>query len=199
MDSNGLVPWQSRIMYTWRRNPLMRTSYRVQSVLHGIVVAAIVLAIPVAVTLGMVTHDRLVERSEQLRSVLHTVDATLDADAEPVATAPMDAPSTAVSVQGHWVFSGTSHNGQITTKPSARQGDRILVWVSADGNQVPPPPSASGALRDSIAVAVAAFVGMSTLLLLSGGGIDWLLDRVRRETWGREWTTLAADRRWNAH
>ncbi len=192
MTTHTLLLQRAWTMRPWRHSPLMRASYRAQYLVHTILLAAVILAIPATVSLGIAIDHRSTEHAAHLRSVLHTTVATLDADAG--TSSPPAQDSTAPA---HWSVRGVMHTGTVTAESPAKKGDTAPIWIFPDGRQSPAPPEPSAAVFDGILAAVSALTGVVALALISASGLDRLLDRRRRETWALEWATLSDNRKWN--
>jgi hypothetical protein len=170
----------------------MRTGYRVQYVMTMIAALTIVGAIPAATMLGTVVYHHLSVDNARLRAILRTVDATLDADAQPGGQQ-----SATSSTQAHWVLAGAVHTGTISADAGARAGDRQRIWVRPDGSQASAPLGPGMIAGDAVGIAVAVFAGVVTAAVTAVRVCGRLLDRQREASWGREWSALAVNRRWN--
>jgi hypothetical protein len=177
-------------MRPWRRSPLMRASYRVESVVHAVAVMLMMLVVPLAVALGSASYSHAVVSSRPAPGV-HPVQATLAADADTRAAILDDE----ASVQAHWSVQGRTHTDMIEAAADAKKGDRVSVWVGPNGNQVPAPVSRSTALPDALitvfATVVLAASGIVTLLW----GVRALLYQRRCRRWDTDWATLAGSRK----
>jgi hypothetical protein len=179
-------------MRPWRRSPLMRASYRVESVVHVIAVVLMALVVPVAAAFGTATYTDVLAGSVPAPGV-HTVQATVDVDAHTRA-AILDNEAT---VAAHWSVRGRSVTGVIGTAADAKKGDRVSIWVGADGNPVQAPASRSTALPDAVTVAFVAIIGAGSLIAMLLWGGRFVLDRRLRRRWASDWATLAGSRKWN--
>lgn len=192
MSTYPLLPQRMWNMRPWRASPLMRASYRVESVLHAALIVLIALALPVAGAFGTSTYTARVEQSDRIAASVHTVQAVVDADPKPKDSLLGVAPVTV-----HWGLDGRTHTGVAMVATENKAGDKVPVWIDANGNQAAKPPSRSEALPDAVAIAVGAFglftAAMLTVWHVAGRLMDWH----RRADWAREWAALAGARKWN--
>lgn len=171
-------------------NDLHRRSDRVETGARIVVLLTTVLAVPMAVVLGMLVLDHLRATAATRHAVVATVvdqprPLALPGRSVPAATAPV-----AWSSPGH-----DRHVGRTTVPAAADAGDRVTIWVTDEGELTSPPMTA----RD--ATAVAALTGSSVFLSALGvlaslfAGARRLLDRGRYRDWDVAWARFDAARR----
>lgn len=192
MSTYPLLPQRVWNMRPWRSSPLMRTSYRVESILHAALIVLIALALPLAGALGTSTYTARVDQSDRIAASEHTVAAVLDADPKPKDSLLGVAPVTV-----HWTLDGRTYTGVAMVAVETKAGDKVSVWVGANGNQVAKPPSRSEALPDAVAIAVGAYGLFAAFMLTLWHLASRLLDWRRRTDWAHEWAALADARKWN--
>jgi hypothetical protein len=169
------------------RNPLLRRSDRIESWGRVTALVMCVLALPVAVVVGVVTFEHLAARAEHEAATREQVQATLLDD-------PVAAPGHAlamVTARVEWTTS--AHGRQVGTAvvpPTARRGDLATMWLTADGDRAAAPLSRF----DAAALAV---LGASLLLLAATALVGallrvlrWALDRGRYRDWTAAWDRL---------
>ncbi len=179
-------------MRAWRRSPLMRPGYRMQYIVTVFAALAIAATVPVAIAAGEGAYTHLSAVASHSRSTLHTVEATLDADAQSANTE-----SKTGTAPAHWTFSGITHKATINTDAGVRAGWRVQIWVRPDGSPTDAPASRSTITIDAIGVAASILAGVTITLAIVLRVYGALLDRSRQASWGREWETLAMNRRWH--
>lgn len=181
--------WNAR---PWSANPLLRASYRIESMLGALAIMLILLSIPVAATIGTSTYVTRSAEIEQLAGSIRSIDASLDEDAfSKTATV-----SGAVVVQAHWTVDGREHTGDVVTGRLAKSGDRIPVWILPNGEQTGPPPKSSQAVADAVGVTVLVISGVTAAMLAPLWLLRTALDRRRRDRWRQEWAALAGSPKW---
>jgi hypothetical protein len=171
------------------RNPLVRTSDRVEALILMLVFATALVVTPVAGALGTAVHDTHARAyAEQSR------------DRHPVTAVVTDKPSAtikdsiAMSEQTHavvrapvrWQVDGVDHTETLKVDSGAKVGDRVNIWVDGNGHQVAAPMPMSQAGIDALVVGAASWLG----LMVGVAGLSTLvragLTRRRDIGWDRE-------------
>ncbi|MDI9894336.1 hypothetical protein QM797_06310 [Rhodococcus sp. IEGM 1381] len=166
----------------------MRLPDRIERTAVVVGVAALLLLIPVAATIGSVTYSDLSLRSQQQRAQYVLVDARV-IDATRSARSDTDGVTTvAGTATVQWSAPDGSLRSGATDVPSAvRIGATTPIWRDADGNLVRAPDTAAGAVVNGAATAVfvwflgAVVIGGLVLLTTLAG------DRSRMRHWDRDW------------
>ncbi|WP_280236000.1 Rv1733c family protein [Nocardia cyriacigeorgica] len=165
----------------WNPNPLLRSADRAVLLLRMVVLGAVLLALPLALTIGtqIYTDDAARVRAEQ--AAVTAVDAT-------VLTEPVwsdDAHD--FTAQVRW---DTRDQPQTATIPVARRteiGDRVAVWLDDAGAPTDTPRHPVTAAFAGIGAAVLIW----TVTCLIGFGLIrgavLLSDRRHATQWDREW------------
>lgn len=162
------------------RNPLVRTSDRVQAAMLVLTVMVSLLAVPVAAAVGTAVHDSMRRFHTEQAQTRHTVAATVINDS--AANQPPWTRKT-VTVQARWFAGASQHTGALNAQPTAKAGDRIDVWVDSDGHRVDKPTPVSRAAANAVLTAAAIWLSVAaaaaTLFALS----QLVLDRIRAAAW----------------
>lgn len=172
----------------WRRSPLMRTSDRVQSVVHAVLIALIVAAVPVCAWLAGSAHSALTAHSRAVP--VHDVPAIADADAQ---VRGAYVPFNELTVPVHWTVDGVTHTGWIHNG-LAHKNDWTSVSVRPDGSQAPQTDSGETIVA-TLGVAVGAFAIAAALVTTMWHSTSELLSLWGRAQWSREWELIAPRRR----
>ena len=181
----GLGVWFQRLV---ARNPLVRSSDRVENIAVLLIVALTVLAIPVAGAAGTALHDDLARQFAAQRSERTELRATAVSDS----TSVSQASGTSFRTQIQWQFAGTTHTDSVRTA-DLHAGDPVNIWVDRDGQRVPAP------LTDDEAVSQAVVAALTGWLAVAGTGAGaWALlrhrlDRARYAEWDRALDDLAGN------
>jgi hypothetical protein len=170
-----------------RRNPLVRTSDRIELLIIALGVLIALAATACAGALGTAVHDvrsRVYLAEAQTR---HTVIATAIEDN----TTILGVGGNAVTrVNARWQVDGTQHTGGFTIDGPVKTGDPLTIWVDRDGNRVDAPTPTSQAGVDAVAAACAAWL---TVIFAVTGVVWWgrsRLDRRRISGWERDLRSL---------
>jgi hypothetical protein len=164
------------------RNPLVRRIDRVEPLAIMLAIVVSLLVIPVAGAVGTAVYDDRADLYAQEARTRHPVTATITENG----IGPVDPYSGAVVVQARWAANGGGRTASLQWKDPVKPGDRIQVWLDADGNPVdaPSPTSHAGFEAATIAVSIAVLViGVSASLVAAA---RWWLDRIRYAQLERE-------------
>jgi hypothetical protein len=173
-----------------RRNPLLRTSDRIELLIIALGVLIALVATACAGALGTAVHDarsRVYLAEAQAR---HTVIATAIEDSTTVVGVDHN---TVTSVNARWHVDDNEHSDAFTTNSPVKTGDPLVIWVDRDGNRVDAPTPTSQAGVDAVGIAYAAW---QTVVLAVFGLVCWgrsRLDRRRISGWERDLRSLAYD------
>jgi hypothetical protein len=127
---------------------------------------ALVLALPVALTVGMVAGTGAAVRAQEEAASRHRITAVLARDAPPAEYSRRAV--TTVTTAATWpVPGGGSRDGWVGAPRDARVGDRVPIWVDAAGSQVDPPLDAAGVADVGMRAGALALLGVAAL---AGGG-----------------------------
>ncbi|BBA88989.1 transmembrane protein [Mycobacterium pseudoshottsii JCM 15466] len=175
--------WIARIA---GRNPLLRRADRVEALVVLIVLAASLVAIPVAAVLGAVVFNARADQYAEQAQVRHPVTAEV--------TGTTRNPNTeAVVVQVRWPGAAAQHSGSLQRTSPVKAGQRIQVWVDRDDNLVRPPTPTWHAAVDAVGVTMVILLSMCVVLAALVAAVRTQLDRVRDAQWDRELGCLQDD------
>ncbi len=170
-------------------NPLVRRTDRIEAWLFSGLVAAIVVAVPLAALVTSGSWGSWVAVAEQQYAQRITVSATRDAAPDPATagwgeTGYLAAPSPAPAT---WQWGDEQRRDIVPVDPASTAGTEVTVWVDAgSGRLVEPPLSVTGA--KVTAVAWGLFVWTFAVLLATTlfQSARWGLEHSRRREWSRE-------------
>jgi hypothetical protein len=156
MDSNAIPPKQLPLLRLISRNPLVRASSRMETAVVALAVSVVVVAAACAAVLGTLIYRTEMQNYRDQVQTRHEVVATAVDDSK--ATVSPDA--SAFTVDARWEANGTTHSGAVGSDDAVKAGDRLQIWVDADGNPVarPTPPELAG--PEAVIAAVAAWFVM---------------------------------------
>ncbi|HEX8884214.1 MAG TPA: hypothetical protein VF797_06970 [Noviherbaspirillum sp.] len=166
------------------RNPLRRGTDRAQTAVVAGLLAAFLVGSPVAA----ITADHWASaaglRAEQ--TARYKVHATLAHNAP----GPFYSPYGVVVLPAlaRWKApDGSSHLGLVDADSAARAGTAVTIWTSESGRPVGPPPSPGQATTRAALTAVAAFIGVGLVLLVTGVVATAAMNRRRIAAWEAAW------------
>ncbi|OBH50312.1 hypothetical protein [Mycobacterium sp. E2479] len=181
------LPWRL-FMRLFGRNPLIRTTDRVEAMVLALVVAASLIAVPISAAVGTAVHDsrsRLYAEQVQTR---HPVTATVTGGSHPGRN--LESPT--VTVPARWFAAGTERTGDVTAPLTANIGDDIEIWVDDEG--VPVARPVNTARDDALAFAVATWWAVSLLAVALFARVRITLDRLRYDGWQQSFDRLVERR-----
>ncbi|WP_231743176.1 hypothetical protein [Mycobacterium sp. GA-2829] len=168
------------------RDPLVRTTDRVEAVVVAVAVLVAVFALPVAAAIGTAVHDSrstlYAEQNETRRSVTAMVS-----------DAPENASFTrtgVIAVPVEWWDGNTRHTGTVQTQPTAVTGDSVELWIDAEGKQVTPPTPTSRAGIEGATAAAGLWLGVAAGLAIFTVTVQLVCDRIRSAAWQHDLDTL---------
>jgi hypothetical protein len=162
------------------RNPLVRTSDRVEAAMLVLAVMVTILAAPVAAAIGTTVHESMSHRYTEQAQTRHTVTATVINDR---ATDRPPSPKKMLTVDARWVVGGHEYIGQVEAQPTVNTGDHIDLWVDNDGHQVDKPTPVSNPATDAVLAAVAIWSSVAVAAAALFAVTRLVLGRVRATAW----------------
>src|SRR5277367_897233 len=151
-------PTTSPVFRLFSRNPLIRTSDRIQAAIVTLALSVVVVAAPVAWGVGTKIRDAETHKYLQQAQARHALVAKATDDSK-----PSDAFGAApVTVKVRWQLNGTDHTQVLGWDYAVKAGDPLQIWVNANGNQVEGPTPIGRAVVEGV---IAAFVGWWIVVL----------------------------------
>lgn len=180
----GLPRWT--IFALFRRNPLLRTSDRIEALAMAVAVMVSLLAIPVAAALGTAVHDSQRDVYAQQHHTRHLVTATITDDT----AAQKISRTNTVTMAARWSAAGAEHTGAVTAQSATEPGDHVAIWVDDNGELIDEPTSTSRAGVDAVTAALFMWAGVTTAAALLVAGIQAVCGRIRAIRWQHGIDTL---------
>ncbi|WP_067903156.1 Rv1733c family protein [Nocardia vaccinii] len=180
-----------RILGPWSRNPLLRSSDRLQAGVRILAAVLILAAVPVCCSIGTAQYTQTVARIKAGNAAQTAVTATLSAD--PVETAVSSTHDSEVTVEHDWqapvvwADQGKHGSAKVVVPSTARRGDRMQVWLGPDGGPSTGPLPTSAAAFRGVGSAITVLFAVVSAVVFSTLGFGQLLDRQRSARWEAEW------------
>lgn len=177
------------------RNPLRRTSDRVETYLLAGLFAALAAAAPFAAqSASNAAYAEALRAQHAQLATRHLVRARITQvvlDSNNAYTLNSDEQAEAA-----WTSAaGVRNTGQILAPDGSRKGNVIAVWTDAAGDLVSPPLLTSQVSGDGQLAAFGAVTGLGVLYLGSAAAARLVLNRRRMAAWDAAWLVTA--RTWN--
>ena len=178
------------------RNPLCRTSDRMEGLLVVATLLAAMIAVPVAISVGRSAYADGRQTAASQAASGHWDTARL-LETAPGSMAGQDSsnPPTTLARARWQGADGARTEGDVPVRAGSPAGSSVRVWVDATG-QVTRPPLTNSQLSDKgVATAITTLMGMELAIVVCSLLARWLLERRRLATWGAEWERVAS--RWS--
>ena len=138
------------------RNPLVRSSDRIEVMVLSLAVLLTVVAVPIGGDRHLVydAHTRVYAEEARTR---HQVTATAIEDG----TVVMQPKSLSFTARATWSAAGRDHSDIVTWSDQVKAGDQQSIWVNADGAKVGPPSLSGDAAADAVRLAIYVWLGVA--------------------------------------
>lgn len=180
-----MIP-QWRFVQLLGRNPLVRTSDRLEALVLLLAIVVSLLTIPIAAAIGTGVYDGrrhvYAEQEQSRRMVTATVIADDSAGRHPL--------STQKTVRARWVDDGIERAGTIKVGHPVNVAETVDIWLDEDGSQVGPP--IRSAADEGVAAAFATWWSVTIAAAGVVAGVRALLNRARNIRWQRDFDNLVA-------
>jgi hypothetical protein len=188
MESFEFHPERWRVLRVFSRNPLVRMTDRLETIVVTLAFLVGLVAAPFACALGNVVHDAGIQTYAEQARMRHIVTATVIGGA----TVSIGDTSTAMA---RWSANGVVHTGSIAIDRTMEDKEAVKIWVDSTGCEVDPPAPPSRAAIDAVAVVVITWIAGGTLLAALTRAARTRIDRLRDSNWERQITGLVDDDR----
>ena len=189
MESFVIRPMTWPVLRLFSRNPLMRTSDRIEAAVVTLAALLVVIAAACAGVIGTMIHDTETQNYLEQARTRHAVVATAVDDSKPAASPE----TTASTVHARWQVNGVDHADSLGWDYTVKAGDPLQIWVDDDGNRVDQPTPVARAAIDALTAAV---VGWSIVVLAAAQVVCAVrahANRMRDAQWDREIRCLVDD------
>jgi hypothetical protein len=174
------------------RNPLRRTSDRVDTAVLTMLVVAFLAAAPFAAQAS----------GAWVHAIAHRVQVTQQASWHQVRAVLLNAapagPENAgflPQVQARWTApDGKTVTGQASAQPGTAAGTTVRVWTTRDGQLTDPPLQDSQVAEEADSAEIAAVTALAIALTVTGLLTRRALDKRRMAAWDADWS--ATEPRW---
>lgn len=166
------------------RNPLVRTTDRVEALLLVLAFAVSILALPVAAAVGTAVHETRSRVYAEQAQTRHKVVATITGESD----GRRNLSSPTITAPARWVAAGTEHTGMVGVQRAVKPGDRVDVWVDEQGSPVGKPMFS--ALDEAVAAGASLWFGVVIGAAALFGLARTLLDRERHAAWQRDFDRM---------
>jgi len=174
----GLPRWPV-LLRLLGRDPLVRTTDRVEALVVVLAVVVSLVAIPIAAAVGTAVYDTRRHVYAEQADTRHTVAATVTDDD---AAQPVFRTSTSI-VPARWSAAGVEHSGAVSAQSTAKTGDPVAIWVDSNGEQASEPTPTSRAAVEAVTGAVVIWISVAATAATLFALTRAVCDRIRLTGW----------------
>ena len=170
------------------RDPLVRTTDRIEALVVVLAVVVSLLAIPIAAAVGTAVYDSRRQAYAEQADTRHTVTATV-----------LDVPATQIvrtgttTVSARWTAAGAEHTGAVKAQSTTKTGDPIEIWVDNTGAQVPAPTPTSRAAVEAVTGALVIWISVAAIAATVFTATRAISDRIRFTGWQHDLDSLVGN------
>jgi hypothetical protein len=175
--------WRWRLAQARGRNPLVRTSDRVEVAVIAFAVLVSLIVMPFAGAIGTAVHDERAQIYAAQQHDRHQVAAPADK----AATGP------AAVLQARWRAGDVESPDTLDWATPTKDAAGADIWVDNNGRQVGPPASSWQAGADAVVAALAFWMAATALVALLVALVRRGLRHARFNAWNREIAVLVHD------
>lgn len=173
----------------WDHNPLRRGVDRIEAATMSALLAIFLIGGPALAVVAGRLADSAGLREQRAEQSWYQRPATL------LASAGMQL-GDSTDLDTAWVLArwtardGQQRTGLVATTLDARAGERVDVWLTADGRLTHPPLSAAD-VRDQVTFTVLSLLmGLALVLAVTAGLLQVMFSRRRMAGWQRDWDAV---------
>ncbi|RDI60468.1 hypothetical protein DFR76_11598 [Nocardia pseudobrasiliensis] len=176
----------------FRHNPLMRGSDRFESVIRGLAVVVMLIAVPMAGAFGTSAYTSEAARIASDNAAKSAVTATVTADPVQVSTADTSGTSAdTYQAPVRWDENGRSGVAIVEVPRTAARDGQIQLWLGHDGQTTSAPEASSSAAVHGISFAFMSLAGIWACALVFVWSTGRVLNVCRSSAWAREWRQIS--------
>jgi hypothetical protein len=161
------------------RDPLVRTTDRIEALVLALAVVVSLLAVPIAAAVGTAVYDSRRQVYAEQAHTRHTVAATVT-DA---AASQQILRTGTTTMPGRWTSGGAEHTGAVKAQSTAKTGDTVEIWVDNSGAQVPAPTPTTRAAVEAVTGALAIWIIVAATAATLFTVTRAVCDRIRFTGW----------------
>jgi hypothetical protein len=191
LTEEDIMQWFTVAWWRWRlaqlrgRNPLVRTSDRVEVAAIALAILVSLIVIPFAGAIGTAVHDEHAQIYAAQQHDRHQVAAPADKSAAPKGPSAV--------LQARWRASDVEDAGALDWANSTKDSPGADIWVDNNGRQVAPPAAWWQAGVDAVVAAAAFWLAVTAVAALLVALVRRGLRHARYTAWNREIAVLVHD------
>jgi hypothetical protein len=170
------------------RNPLVRSSDRIEALVLALAVVVSLLAVPLAGAVGTAVYDSRRDVYAEQTHTRHITTATITDDTAAQQISRTDD----ATMQARWSAFGTEHSGAVKAPSASKSGDHVAIWVDNNGVLADKPTPTSRAALDAATAAVALWASVAAAAAILVAGTRAVCNRIRAIGWRHGIDTLVS-------
>lgn len=168
------------------RDPLVRTTDRIEALVLVLAVVVSLLALPITAAVGTAVYDSSRHLYAEQAHTRHTVTATV-ADV-PASQQILRTGTTTVAAR--WTAGDAEHTGTVKAQSTTQTGDSIEIWVDNTGAQVPAPLPTTRAAVEAAMGALVIWISVAAIAATLFTVTRAVCDRIRFAGWQHDLDNL---------
>ena len=141
------------------RNPLVRTTDRIEALIMVLAVMVSLLAIPIAAAVGTAVYDSRRDIYAEQADTRHPVPATVT----DVPASQQILRTVTITVPARWTADGAKHTGAVKAQSTAKTGDHVEIWVDHNGAQAAAPTPTTRAAVEAATAALVIWLSVAAI------------------------------------
>ena len=171
------------------RDPLVRTTDRIEALVFVLAVVVSLLAAPITAAVGTAVYDSSRHIYAEQANTRHTVTATVT----DVPVSQQILRTGTPTVPARWTAAGTEHTGTVKAPSTAKTGDTIEIWVDDNGAQVPAPTPTSRAAAEAAMGALVIWIIVAAFAAILFTVTRAACDRIRFTGWQHDFESMVGN------
>ncbi len=183
----GLPRWPV-VLRLLGRDPLVRTTDRIEALVLALAVVVSLVAAPIAAAVGTAVYDSRRHLYAEQAETRHRVVATVtDVPDSPMLRGGI------TTVSARWAAADTEHTGAVEALSTTKTGDPVEIWIDHSGALVPAPTPTIRAAVEAVASGLAIWISAAAIAVTLYNLTRAVCDRIRFTGWQHDLDKLVDD------
>jgi hypothetical protein len=168
------------------RDPLVRTTDRIEALVMVLAVVVSLLAVPIAAAVGNEVHDTRRQSYAEQADARDIVPATVTD-----VTASQQILRTGITtVSARWTAAGAEHIGAVKAPSTATIGDTVEIWVDHNGERATAPTPTTRAAVEAVTGALVIWICVTSIAASVFTVTRAVCERIRSSGWQQDLDSL---------
>jgi hypothetical protein len=161
------------------RDPLVRTTDRIEALVVVLAVVVSLLAVPITAAVGTAVYDSRRQAYAEQADTRHTVPATVT----DIPASQQILRTGTITVPARWTADGAEHTGAVEAQSTTKTGDNVEIWVDHNGAKVPEPTPTTRAAVEAATGALVIWISVAAIAATLSTLTRAVCDRIRFAGW----------------